>query len=323
MQRHLQLLLQVSIIATIAVIVIVTIVITIIVTVIVTIVIFLIIMIPLLESGGSGNGRYPHLSPHKGIVKNLRDSLSPLFSRRRSNSTGDNCLIDVVPSPIRGEPGQDPVADYTDNRHNTNNNDSNNNDSNSNANSNNSNNNSSINNSPANVQNTSMNRSMDSSLRALSPKRLTPLRKAGNTPSDTPGNSPINEQEVGPNSINNSVNINRNSDQNSDEKGDDKNSKNNENNDEKDENRWSLTALWNATKESARPISLRLVAAANTVRQMRAAEPLNPVTSLFEPATIISGKGLLVMSNKGKMDIKEIKRSRSNNNKHSDEGNFS
>ena len=72
--------------------------------------------------------------------------------------------------------------------------------------------------------------------------------------------------------------------------------------------KWSLTALWKATRDTARPISLRILAA------IRVNEPLNPVSSLFEPATVvISGKSLIMMSMKGKMDIKEVKRCRTNN----------
>ena len=58
--------------------------------------------------------------------------------------------------------------------------------------------------------------------------------------------------------------------------------------------------------------SLRLAAA--SARLLRSKEPLNPVTSLFEPATVISNKGLRVISGKGKMDIREIRRCRSSKN---------
>ena len=80
---------------------------------------------------------------------------------------------------------------------------------------------------------------------------------------------------------------------------------------EGDEQRWSLTALWNAT----RPISLRILAVATSARLIRPNEPLNPVTALFEPATVISGKSLIMMSIKSKMDIEELKRCRANSGK--------
>ena len=81
-----------------------------------------------------------------------------------------------------------------------------------------------------------------------------------------------------------------------------------------DEQRWSLTALWNAT----RPISLRILAVATSARLIRPNEPLNPVTALFEPATVISGKSLIMMSIKSKMDIEELKRCRTNSGKKND-----
>ena len=78
---------------------------------------------------------------------------------------------------------------------------------------------------------------------------------------------------------------------------------------ELDVERWSLSSIWAAGKEATRPISLTLRKVAASARALTSKEPLNPVTALFEPVTLMSGKGLTVISSKGKMDIKESKQS--------------
>ena len=77
---------------------------------------------------------------------------------------------------------------------------------------------------------------------------------------------------------------------------------------ELDVERWSLSSIWAAGKEATRPISITLQKVAASARALTSKEPLNPVTALFEPVTLMS-KSLLVISSKGKMDIKECKQS--------------
>ena len=239
-----------------------------------------------LSRGGSMSmSQSPQL---KGIVKYLRDSLSisPSFSSRRQTvekrqieRDEDNmCIIDVVPSPLRDVP-----ESVTESNRGSNTKD-------------------------ITSQNTDITHSpapnSESKLRALSPKRMTPLRSVALNGTDQMNKSLIDhsynptinrddqiqnlthdpDEEIVPHQ---NVELNADIDQ-----------------------RWSLSAMWKATKESARPLSLRLAAA--SARLLRPKEPLNPVTSLFEPATVISNKSLLVISGKGKMDIKEVKRVHSN-----------
>ena len=239
-----------------------------------------------LNRGASmSSGQSPKLN---GIVKYLRDSLSisPSSSTRRKtivkreygNAASDSCVINVVPSPLRGTPVSEGESKGASESHRV----------------------------ILHSTEHSPMQNNDSKLRALSPKRVTPLRSGPIYTADQMSRSTVDH----------SCKVTQDSDDRIQIPTQDSNEKliqdqNMELNGETDQ-RWSLTALWNATKESTRPLSLRLAAA--SARLLRSKEPLNPVTSLFEPATVISNKGLRVISGKGKMDIKEIRRCRSSKN---------
>ena len=229
-----------------------------------------------------------HSPKLSGIVKYMRESLSisPSSSTRRKttekreygNAASDSCVINVVPSPLRGAnlSEEESIRDSDSQRmllHGTGH-------------------------SP--ILNN------DSKLRALSPKRVTPLRSGPTYTADQISRSPVDHSSDASQNKDDRIQI-----MNQELKEGLIQNQNMELNGDSDQ-RWSLTALWNATKESTRPLSLRLAAA--SARLLRSKESLNPVSSLFEPATVISNKGLRVISGKSKMDIKEIKRCRSSKN---------
>jgi hypothetical protein len=59
---------------------------------------------------------------------------------------------------------------------------------------------------------------------------------------------------------------------------------------------WSLSGVWNATVKTIRPVSQRIMAAGADIINR---EPLNPVTALFEPPTMINKSAKRMINNFG------------------------